>query len=64
MLLDVGTVPRKHALVRLYAYMENDLHVGGCAGEIEAQRVWCNPTVMVQMFEYKVCRPIFVPVVV
>ena len=56
MLLDCGTVPQRDALYKLFDAMERNVHIGGCAGEIEAQRHWCNPVVVGQVFEYKVCH--------
>jgi cellulose synthase/poly-beta-1,6-N-acetylglucosamine synthase-like glycosyltransferase len=34
-MLDIGTRPDKHAVFKLYKYMEKHTFCGGCCGEIE-----------------------------
>jgi chitin synthase len=35
MMLDIGTRPDDHSIYKLYKYMRNHKHCGGCCGEIE-----------------------------
>jgi cellulose synthase/poly-beta-1,6-N-acetylglucosamine synthase-like glycosyltransferase len=35
LMLDIGTRPDKHALFKLYKYMQRHTFCGGCCGEIE-----------------------------
>ena len=37
MLVDVGTVPHKDAIVKLYVGCEDDPQIGGCCGEISVR---------------------------
>ena len=56
-LIDVGTVPRRKAILHLYRAMEEDPEVGGCCGEIAARNA--SPLSVLeasQNFEYKVAH--------
>lgn len=59
MLLDVGTVPRKDAIVRMYAELEDDPRCGGACGEIAVRdaRPW-HLLDSAQAFEYLVSHNI------
>lgn len=56
-LIDVGTIPKRKALLHLYRCMEEDPNVGGCCGEIVARNA--SPFSILeasQNFEYKVAH--------
>jgi chitin synthase len=56
-LIDVGTVPDRRAILKLMDCMDADCNVGGCCGEICVDNVsaatMCNPVIASQHFEYK-----------
>ncbi|RYE83890.1 MAG: hypothetical protein EOO65_03190 [Methanosarcinales archaeon] len=55
LLFDVGTVPHKNAIVRMYIGMEDDPQIGGACGEISVRnaRPW-HFLDAAQAFEYKI----------
>jgi len=61
-LLDVGTVPARDALVRIYVEMEDDPQIGGAAGEIAVRdaRPW-HLLDSAQTFEYLISHTLDKP---
>jgi chitin synthase len=53
-LIDVGTKPESHSIVKLYVEMERNLQIGGCCGEIAVNKPnYCSLVQAAQHYEYK-----------